>query len=210
METTYTPAETKNFSSEKVSHLIEQLLGTSSISANTGPSPQPWGPFIRKVFGQSAFDPRWKAWQSYGRSQSFLSPYVLVALNPQPLPPRSSFMVAVLQELIDHVMLVNEVASAMHQVGQERSIIIVSGSFDKYLDDFDGLCPWIERYIPIRKIWDEPVPHPNWEAKKFSSAELIIAAELFKQNALSIDNGKLQDELMKVSKRFSNMASDRI
>lgn len=209
METTYTPDETRTFSSEKVSMLVEQLLGTNSDSFKHGPSPQPWGAYIRKAFRHGAFGPRPESWQYYSPSQSFLSPLVLVALNPQPLPPRYYFMSAVLQELIDHVVLVHEVASAMNQRGQEQSIIIVSGSFDKYLEDFDILCQIIKQYIPIPKVGDEPVPHPNWDTDKFSTIELLIAANLFKQNALNMDNGKLQDELMKNSKKLSYMAFDR-
>lgn len=210
METTYTPDDTRTFSREKVSLLVEQLLGTNSNAANNGPSPQPWGPYIRKVLRKGAFSPALEHWQNYERAQNFLSPYILVALNPQPLPPRYSFMIATLQELIDQELLVHEVASVMSQRGQEQSIIIVSGRFDKYLDDFDELCKIIERYIPIPKIGDEPVPHPNWNAEKFSAAELLMAAGLFKQNALNIEDGKLHDELMKNSNRLSTMAFERI
>jgi len=151
METTQTSTETKTFSVEKVNLLVEQLLGTHPNPVFNSPSTQPWGPFIRKVLKQDVFGPRPEPWQHYALSQNFQAPYLLTALNPQPLPPRYVFIIAVLQEVIDRVLLIHEVASALNRRGQEQSIIIVSGSFDKYLNDFDGLCPLIELYIPKLK-----------------------------------------------------------
>ena len=210
METLYTPTETRTFSGENISLLVEQFLGTKSMSVNNNSNLQRWEPYLRKVLRQGAFRQRPETWQDYARSQSFQSPYVLVALNPQPLPPRYSFMIAILQELIDRVVLVHEIAFTMNQGGQEQSIIIVGGSFDKYIDDVDELCPLIEQYFPKPNGGKEPGPHPNWDHKEFLTVELLIAADLFKQNALNIENEKLRDELLTAGKKLSNRAFDRI
>lgn len=207
MKTTQTNAETENFSTEKISSLVAQLLGAQPNPILNGPSPEPWGPYIRKVLRHGVFGPRPEPWQDYAFSQNFQSSYLLAALNPQPLPPRSALMIAVLQEVIDQVLLIHDVAFALNHRGQEQSIIIVSGSFGKYLDDFDGLCHLIEPYIPKLNGWNEPVPHPN---EKFSAVELLTAAYMFKQSANTITDENMREELLQAHKRLTNMGLERM
>jgi len=211
--TTQTPTGTRTFSGEDISSLVAELLGTQLNPVLNSPSPQPWGAYIRKALKQGVFGPGTQHWQYYALSQNFQASYLLAALNPQPLPPRSAFMIAVLQEVIDQVRLIHEVASALNQRGQEQSIIIVSGSFDKYIDDIDELCGPIIKIILKHKKWrgdDEPIPHPNWDKEKFSAIELLIAANLFKQNASDTADENMRAESLQACKRLTNMAFERM
>ncbi|MCY7375205.1 MAG: hypothetical protein LH472_04450 [Pyrinomonadaceae bacterium] len=106
-------------------------------------------------------------------------------LNPQPLPPRAAFLAAFAQEVIDRAALMQEIADAMNQAGEERGIIIVSGYLSRFVDD---LCP-----EPI-KIKIPPKPKSDTD-DRLSGLELIITGAVFEQNAALAANQDLRREL---------------
>ncbi|MCY7346196.1 MAG: hypothetical protein LH614_08220 [Pyrinomonadaceae bacterium] len=106
-------------------------------------------------------------------------------LNPQPLPPRAAFLAAFAQEVIDRAALMQEIADAMNQTGEERGIIIVSGYLSRFVDD---LCP-----KPI-KIKIPPKPKSDTD-DRLSGLELIITGAVFEQKAALAANQDLRREL---------------
>jgi len=177
--------------------------------------PGPWDPIIRKVFAQmNAFGPHPEPWAFGPRPEPWRSEFNLhraileffaarhpeiydvigggqiygraaAELNPQPLPPRAAFFAAFAQEVIDRASLMQEIADAMNQTGEERGIIIVSGYLSRFVDD---LCPEpIKIKIP---------PKPKFGADdRLSGLELIVTGAVFGQNAAAVANEGLRREL---------------
>lgn len=113
-------------------------------------------------------------------------------LNPQPLPPRAAFFAAFAQEVIDRVSLMQEIADAMNEAGEQRGIIIVSGYLNRFVDD---LCP-----DPIKiKI----PPKPKFDGSdRLSGLELIVAGAVFEQNAAMTAGEGLARELRNAGERL--------
>src|SRR5262245_42534323 len=77
--------------------------------------PGPWDPYIRRALQRvQVFGPVPDPWRA-------------VALNPQPLPPRSALAVAIAEEVVDRAQSMQEIADAIGQAGQQQGIIIVGG-----------------------------------------------------------------------------------
>lgn len=181
MNTTEATLEVKSISSRKMLSMISQLLaGGSSNPDPDNPMPHgPWDPYIRRALQRMGPSPEpWKA----------INRYSFTELNPQPLPPKTLLIAALTQEIIDHSLLSYEIAETINQGAEERSIIIVSGKVDQYLNDFDELCYRLSRYInfprPPKGTGDDDI-HPNWD-KYTSALDYLIAAAVFQQNALTV------------------------
>ena len=61
-----------------------------------------------------------------------------VSLNPQPLPPRWSFLIATAQIVIRRGELLQDLADGLAQAGAEHGIIIIGGYIDRFADDWCG------------------------------------------------------------------------
>lgn len=177
-----------------------------------GPRPEPW----RSVFGpspepwRSIFGPQPEPW----RSELHVSQIILgiiaarhpeifdviggdrfnrAALNPQPLPPRAAFLAAFAEEVIDRVSLMQEVADAMNQTGEERGIIIVGGKLSEFVDELCG------NNFKVRI----PFPKPkHGEDKLLSGLELLTAGAVFEQNAATVTHEGLRRELRNAGARL--------
>ena len=166
-----------------------------------GPQPEPW----RSVFGPSP-----EPWRSEINMIQIILGIIAArhpeiydvigndrfnraALNPQPLPPRAAFLAAVTEELIERVSLMQELADAMNQTGEERGIIIVSGKISEFVDGVDELCPRISRKFPKPK---------GGSFDRFSAHELLAAGAVFEQNAALVAHEGLQQELRNAGARL--------
>ncbi|MEO8072881.1 MAG: hypothetical protein ABI686_06510 [Acidobacteriota bacterium] len=192
--------------------------------------PGPWDPIIRKVARQF-FGPIPEPWRfALGHPVSWRSEFnqhrtlleflatldpriydvigggqfynrALAELNPQPLPPRATFLAAFVQEVIDRASLMQEIADALNQTGEDRGIIIVSGYLGRLVDD--GLCP-----EPIKiKI---PLPKPKGGEDRFTALELLTAGAVFEQNATDTANENLRQELRNAGAKLIETGIDRI
>lgn len=217
MQAAQKSTETITISREKLLSLVSEMF--SGASSNPNPEeahkPGPWDPIIRKVANQF-FGPRPEPWLSaFGdpvpwRSEFTLHQAILeffasrhpeifdaiggghlfsqaaAELNPQPLPPRAAFLAAFTQEVIDRALLTQEIAEAINQTGEQQGIIIVSGRMKQFVTDIDELCPRIPRKFPKPKGSSD---------ERFSALELLTAGVIFEQNAATIANQNLQQEL---------------
>jgi hypothetical protein len=103
-------------------------------------------------------------------------PTVHVTLNPQPLPPRSGFLAAVILEFTERMTDVAEIADLIPRPGGERGNLIVVGHVAKFVDDICG------NGMHVR--WPYPWPAPNWFSDSLSGADLIVMGTQFQQAAV--------------------------
>ena len=155
-----------------------------------GPRPEPW-----KVFGPgpspwltrgSVFGPHPEPWRVVFANLLARHPEIFdvlggghsfgeeVALNPQPLPPRFAFLVAVTQAVISRAELLQEIADATSREGEQQGIIIVGGYIARFTDEF---CP------DYRPRWPFPGPPPPWFANELNGIDLMVIASQFEQAA---------------------------
>ncbi len=178
-----------------------------------GPRPEPWRSFagLSSEFRRTEFnakqailellatlDPR--IYDAIGGGQFYNR--AAAELNPQPLPPRAAFLAAFAQEVIERAGLMQEIADAMNQSGEERGIIIVSGYLGRLVDD---LCPEpIKIRIPIP-------PKPKFDADdRLSGLELIVTGAVFEQNAALTANAGLRQELSNAGAKLIETGIARI
>lgn len=175
-----------------------------------GPRPEPWhfalgNPVLwRSEFNQhrtileflATLDPR--IYDVIGGGQFYNR--AAAELNPQPLPPRAVFVAAFTEEVIDRLVLMQEIADAINQTGDERGIIIVSGRIEQFITDIDELCPRIPKKFPKPKGYED----------RFSALELLTAGAVFSQYAAAVANENLQNELTNAGAKLIEKGIARI
>lgn len=231
MQAVKTTGETLSISREKLATLVGNVYGGASVGreGDEHPLPRgPWDPITRKV-AKKVFGPQPEPWRLiFGpspepwRTDLDVNRVILgviaarhpeifdvigggrfdfAALNPQPLPPRAVFLAAVVEEVIDRALLMQEIGDAMNQTGEQQGIIIVGGKFSQFVDEVDELCPRIPRKFPKPKGGSEV---------RFSGFELLAAAAVFEQNAASVANESLQQQLRAAGTRLTEMGIERM
>jgi hypothetical protein len=174
----------KHLSARALTALVSQL--TTGYANNDGPdeAPGPLDPYLRRalersVLGTGAGTNLWRViaekhpeiWDVIGGD-----PSAQVALNPQPLPPRSAFLAAVIQEFTERMTDVAQIADLIPRPGGERGIIIVGGHVAKFVDDICG--------NGLRIRWPFPWPAPGWFSEMLNGADLIVMGTQFQQAAV--------------------------
>ena len=174
----------KHLSARALTALVSQL--TTGYPNPDGPDepPGPLDPYLRRalersVVGNGAGTNLWRViaekhpeiWDVIGGD-----PSAQVALNPQPLPPRSAFLAAVIQEFTERMVDVAQLAELIPRPGGERAIVIVGGHVAKFVDDICG------NGLKIR--WPYPWPAPHWFSEMLSGADLIVMGTQFQQAAV--------------------------
>lgn len=220
MQAVKTTDETVHISREKLATLVGNMFGGASVGREDDEHPLPpgpWDPIIRKVSNR-VFGPQPEPWRSELNVNRIIlgiiaarhpevfdtidgNRFTLVALNPQPLPPRAAFLAAVSEEIIDRALLMQEIGDAMNQTGEQQGIIIVGGKISRFVDEIDELCPRIPRRFPKPKGGNEA---------RFSGPELLAAGAVFEQNAASVGNESLRQELRTAGTRLIEMGMDRL
>jgi hypothetical protein len=174
----------KHLSARALTALVSQL--TTGYPNPDGPDnpPGPLDPYIRRalersVTGSGTGGYLWRViaekhpaiWDVIGGD-----PHSQMALNPQPLPPRSGFLAAVIQEFTERMTMVAEIADLIPRPGGERGIIIVGGHVAKFVDEICG------NGMHIR--WPLPWPAPAWFSDTLSGSDLIVMGTQFQQSAV--------------------------
>jgi hypothetical protein len=174
----------KHLSARALTALVSQL--TTGYANPDGPedAPGPLDPYIRRalersVLGAGAGTNLWRViaekhpeiWDVIGGD-----PLSAVALNPQPLPPRSAFLAAVILEFSERMTDVCELADLIPRPGGERGTILVAGHVAKFVDDICG------NGLQIK--WPLPWPPPSWFSTSLSGADLIVMGTQFQQCAV--------------------------
>ena len=174
----------RHLSARALTALVSQL--TTGYPNPEGPahSPGPLDPYIRKalersVIGAGVGTNLWRViaekhpeiWDVIGGD-----PLSAVALNPQPLPPRSAFLAAVILEFTERMTDVCELADLIPRPGGEPGNIIVAGHVARFVDDICG------NGLQIK--WPFPWPAPQWFTETLSGADLIVMGTQFQQCAV--------------------------
>jgi len=200
-----------HISSRAFVSFVSELIGTG---ANPNPDdstpPGPWDPYIRQALNRvrltSGFSPApsmptpilWR--EDFG---PLPDPWMLVALNPQPLPPRVAFPLAIAQEVISHVELAQQIAEAIGHQGEEQGIIIVGGIVSRFVDDCGNGRIWRKRPFPI--------PPPFGDADdRLTALELVVMGAQFEQSARTTVNERLQHEFKRAGSKLIEMGIARM
>jgi hypothetical protein len=123
----------------------------------------------------------WRAQTGFGPSPE---PWLQVALNPQPLPPRTLFFTAIAQEVIGRASLIQETSDALTSQGERQGIIIVGGYVSGFADDWCG--------NGVRIKWPFPGPRPNWLPDEPGGVDLIATGAQFQRAASETFDGQLR------------------
>ena len=169
-----------------------------------GPHPEPWKvfgahPVPQKVIFASILARHPEIWDAVGGGHSFGAE---VALNPQPLPPRFAFLLSVAQTVISRVELIQEIADATRREGEQQGIIIVSGYFARFVDD------WCGNDFSLK--YPFPWPRPNWFAKELDGIDLVVMATQFEQAAKGTFSQDLRQNLADASAKFVQAGLSRM
>ena len=163
-------------------------------SAILGPQPEPW-----KVILASLLNRHPEIRDAIGAGRN---PLDLVALNPQPLPPRYAFMMSLAQTVIARATLFQEFADAASLNGEQRGIIIVGGYTSQFCDD---LCP-----PPFRLPWPFPGPRPKWYSEELDGVDLMLLAMEFEMSARETFSPSLRQNLSAAAARFAEAGLSRL
>ncbi len=125
-----------------------------------------------------------------------------VALNPQPLPPRYAFFIAVAQAVIRRAELLQELASAASSDGSSQSIIIVGGYTSRFIDEWCG--------TEFRLRWPFPGPRPRWFPHELDGIDLVVVATQFKQAANEAFSRQLREHFASAAAKFAGAGLSRI
>jgi hypothetical protein len=160
--------------------LVSEFISGRPDPDNPQP-PGPWDPVIRKALSRlkDRLGPHPDPWKVFGAwtAGPQPDPWQLVALNPQPLPPRMLFAVTLAEEVVNHVSTLQDVADA---VGQSRST--APEYLARFVDDIE-LCP------PWRK-W--PFPPPKRGDRLFDPIDLVTLGVSFEHLAQTVPNDELR------------------
>jgi hypothetical protein len=173
----------KHLSARALAALVSQLTTGFPNQDGSEEAPGPLDPYLRRalersVLGAGAGSNLWRViaqkhpeiWDVIGGD-----PSSQVALNPQPLPPRSAFLAAVIQEFTERMTDVGQIADLIPRPGGERGIIIVGWHVAKFVDDICG--------NGFKLRWPLPWPAPAWFSEMLTGADLIVMGTQFQQIA---------------------------
>jgi hypothetical protein len=215
--------EMSNVSREKLTSFVSQVFGGATVGREDDEHPLPpgpWDPIIRKVAKKVlgphpeprrlVFGPQPEPWRSEMSTNRLILGIIAarhpeifdviggdrlnsVALNPQPLPPRATFLAAFAEEAIDRALLMQEVADGLNQTGEQQGIIIVGGKLSLLVDELCG------NNFKIRI----PFPKPKRDEDEFlSGLELLTVGAVFEQNAATVAHEGLRQELRNAGARL--------
>jgi hypothetical protein len=156
------------------------------IASVFGPRPEPWKVVFARIVAKHP-----EIWDVIGGGDKFREK---VALNPQPLPPRFAFLVAVAQAVINRAELLQEVADATAREDDQQGIIIVGGYTSRFSDDFCG--------TGFRLKYPFPGPPPHWFTNDLDGIDLLVIATQFEQASKEMFSPGLRQNLAEVSAKF--------
>lgn len=173
----------KHLSARALSALVSQL--TTGCPNPEGPdeAPGPLDPYLRPALERSVLGhgPGTHLWRVIAEKHPEIwdviggDPHSAVALNPQPLPPRSAFLAAVVLEFTERMSGVATLADLLPRAGGERGNLIVAGHVARFVDDICG--------NGFRMRWPLPWAPPQWFSAMLNGPDLIVMGTQFQQCA---------------------------
>lgn len=172
--------------SDRIAEMVSLMLGGAFRPSDDDPLPPgPWGPVVRGLFFGTGLAGQHfghaYAGQFAGRHGDF------AALNPQPLPPRALYVVALGRAAISRAELISEASSHAGGTG-------IAGRY--IMDLIDDWCGTPPRRIP----WPKPEPHPEWAQTSLGALDHLIFASVLEQ-ALATGIGGEFAEGLEVGRR---------
>lgn len=174
----------KNLSARALTALVSQVTTGYANSDGAETPPGPLDPYMRRaleraVLGAGASTSLWRViaekhpeiWDVIGGD-----PTARVGLNPQPLPPKSAFLAAVVQEFTERMTLVAEIADLIPRPSSDPGNLLVAGHVAHFVD---ALCC---NGFKIR--WPFPWPAPNWFSETLSGADFVVMGTQFHQSSV--------------------------
>lgn len=149
MQDTLTMDGQTKLSRSKLFILVSELINSKSAfipnpeDPNPPDPPWPWRHILNRALDRV----------------QFTNPGSLAALNPQPLPPRLHFSMALAQEVVERAAMMQEMADSLIENAEQRGIIIVGGYLNKFVDEICPTPPIIT--FPKRKWPWPPDPDPD-------------------------------------------------
>lgn len=181
------PAQSsKNLSARALTAMVSQL--TTGFAGPDAPDciPGPFDPYMRRALeravlgtGSGIGTHLWRVvaekhpeiWGVIGGD-----PSPQVALNPQPLPPKSAFLAAIVQEFADRMTLVAELADLIPRPGGEAGSLLVAGHVARFVDE---VC-----CNGFKLRWPFPTPAPAWFSDTLSGADFVVMGTQFQQSSV--------------------------
>jgi hypothetical protein len=142
----------------------------------------PHGPLV--YVHQHAFGPQPEPWRA--------SHFDRVALNPQPLPPKTLYALALADATIAQAFALRAGPSGSES-GQRRVLTAIS--------EFVELCP---RWPRWPKHWPPPPP-PPWQQDEMTASELFFAGSRFLLAAEMMDDAALKQSLERAGEKVMEM-----
>lgn len=124
-----------------------------------------------------------------------------MALNPQPLPPRTLLFAAIAQEVIERAFLIQETADALRSQGERQSIIIIGGYVSRFVDD----CG-----TGLGLRWPLRGPRPHWYPEEPGGADLIVTGVQFERAASESYDGQLRQVFADAGSKLTQMGLARL
>jgi len=159
-----------------------------------GPRPEPWQVVFASILARHP-----EIWDAIGGGHSFGEE---VALNPQPLPPRFTFLVSLAQTVISRAELLQDVADATVREGEQQGIIIVGGYTSRFVDDWCG--------NGFRPKWPFPGPPPPWWVTELDGIDLVVMAAQFEQAAKETFSQDLRQNLADASAKLAEVGLSKL
>jgi len=193
-----TPPLPSSATHAKIFEFVRAMLGTDRGREDDDHPlpPGPWDPVIRAALG------------SLGMHAIGDGPLHIdalggeVALNPQPLPPRQAFLVALARTLVARAELLQEITGAMARMGEQQGEIIVYGYVSRLCDEFCG--------TGFRLRWPFPGPRPHWFARELDGIDLVVMATQFDDAARQRFEGGLRASLHEAGVKFVDAGLTRL
>ena len=220
-----TEQQSLHISQEKLLTFVHAMLGgrVGREDDEHPLPPGPWDPHIRRALEQIyVLGPHPEPWRRHN-AERFLSHPVssrmilailvarhpeiadviggghsfgdAVALNPQPLPPRYAFLVALAEEVSSRAELFQEITDFTSRNGEQQGIIIVGGYISRLSDDFCG--------TGFRLRWPFPGPPPHWFPEELDGIDSLVIASQFDEAAKRSFSTDLRHALVDASSKFS-------
>jgi hypothetical protein len=173
----------RHLSARALAALVSQLTTGYASPEGAEPAPGPLDAYLRKALERSALmgSEGTNLWRVIAQKHPEVwdviggDPTSRLALNPQPLPPRSAFLASVVLVFTERMTDFGEFVDLLPRPGGERGTLIVSGHVAKFVDDVCG--------NGFRMRWPYPWPAPNWFSDSLSGPDLIVMGTQFQQAA---------------------------
>lgn len=129
-------------------------------------------------------------------------PWRAVALNPQPLPPKALYALALADAHIEEVLGLDRVGALLGgevaERGQDWALRLIA--------DLDELCP---RWPKWPRVWPPPPPPPVWENEEMTSTELLLYGTRLLAASELLQQERLQGALADLGERALDLSLNR-